>query len=174
MEGNFLSTRGMYAEAALSYLKALDYEDALPYAEFGLGSAYLAMDEGNAALERFAAAGDALKNLPLASHRELIYRLHYNRGMVFFAKEDYKAASQSFRAALEIDGSRIEAKRNLELSLLSRTQEDTASPPGTGEDGGGKSEDPRQAVLFDYLRHKERNQWRSREWIEEESPGPDY
>jgi Ca-activated chloride channel family protein len=32
-----------------------------------------------------------------------------------------------------------------------------------------------EAALFDYLRRKDENQWKSREWIEEESPpGPDY
>jgi Ca-activated chloride channel family protein len=171
MEGNFFYARGMYTAAASSYLRALSRGEAVPYAEYGLGTVYFSQDEGKAALERYAAAAKSLENAPPGEDRELRFRIPYNSGLVFFAEGDYETAVQAFRAALELEGGRIEAKRNLELSLLARSRKT--------EGGGQKTEDgpPGEAeqALFEYLRRKEQNQWKSREWIEEENPpGPDY
>jgi Ca-activated chloride channel family protein len=174
MEGNFLNSRGMYTEAIASYLKAQSYPEARPYAEFGLGSVYFSLDEGKVALDRFAAAEKALQDLPKNNYPELVYRIHYNTGVVRFKEGDYTGAAQSFRAALEIDGSRIAAKRNLELSLLSLSQEKAAAEISLEErpTSNAQAEYP---ALFEYLRQKEQNQWKSREWIEDTSPsGPDY
>jgi Ca-activated chloride channel family protein len=112
--------------------------------------------------------------MPREDHRELIYRINYNRGVVRFHAGDFAAAAEDFRAALETDGSRIEAKRNLELSLLSMSRQSSgvASAPGLNiqeEQRGTKA-------LFDYIRRKEQDQWKSREWEEgeEEFVGQDY
>jgi Ca-activated chloride channel family protein len=171
LRGNFLSARGMHTEAILAYLEALEYDETAAYAEYGLGAACLALDEDAAALARFAAAEERLAGMPLEYHRELIYRISYNRGVVRFHAGDFAAAADEFRAALETDGSRIEAKRNLELSLLSMT----------GQSAGGSSalnlgEEPRGSpALFDYIRRKEQDQWKSREWSgEADFTGPDY
>ncbi|MDR1249170.1 MAG: tetratricopeptide repeat protein, partial [Treponema sp.] len=170
---NFYKAQGLYTEAILAYLEALEYEDAAPYAEYGLGSVCLSLDEQAAALQRFAAAEERLTDMLREDHRELIYRINYNRGVVRFHAGDFAAAADQFRAALETDSSRIEAKRNLELSLLSMTSQS----PGTAsslsltseeEDGGAKA-------LFEYIRRKEQDQWKSREWSgEDDFTGPDY
>ena len=173
LEGNFFSSRGFYTEAISSYLKAMDYDEAAPYAEYGLGSAYFALEEGDAALERYRTAEQNLSER--GEDAELKYRIHYNRGIIYFEKGAYVEAASAFREALEADGSRIEAKRNLELSLLtiSRTSPPQAAPGGaeSGREGPGGS----SSVLFDYLRQKEQEQWKSREWSgESDSSGPDY
>jgi Ca-activated chloride channel family protein len=172
VEGSFYQSRGMYTEAIAAYLDALDYDEAAPYAEFGLGVIYLAMDETEAALGRFAAAETALKALGGEGHTELIYRIHYNTGFIRFTQGDFPAAAGEFTRALEADGSHIDAKRNLELSLLSlNREENTASaavPLGQAGDGGGE-------ILFDYIRQKEQDRWKSREWAEDTAvSGPDY
>jgi Ca-activated chloride channel family protein len=170
VEGNFFYARTRYDDAAAAYLRALDQGEAAPYAEYGLGTVCASRGEGEAALERFAAAEKHLETLPEDEHRELRFRIPYNRGQVLFGDGDYGAAAAAFRAALEIDSRRIEAKRNLELSLrsLARQQEESGR---RRDDSPGEAE----AALFNYLRLKERNQWTSREWAEEESPpGPDY
>jgi Ca-activated chloride channel family protein len=175
MEGNFYHSQGMYAEAVAAYLRALDHGEAVPYAEYGLGSAYISLDEGDAALERFDASAKALKALPPETGRELSYRVCYNRGIVLFERRDYEKAAEAFRQALEIDGSRTEAKRNLELSLLSRSRE--APPAGTSPSSAGSEGKPpeRASALFDYIHRKEQNHWKSREWAAEApSTGPDY
>ncbi|MDR1566363.1 MAG: tetratricopeptide repeat protein [Treponema sp.] len=177
MEGNFYNSRGLYTEAIASYLKALDYDDAAPYAEYGLGSAYFALEEGRAALERYAEAEKSLAAPGVEDHPELKYRIQYNSGIIHFEKGEYQRAAEAFRRALEIDGSRIEAKRNLELSLLTlsrASRSETPSSPGKSEaakEGAG----PAAPVLFEYLRLREQEQWKSKAWAEEDaSSGLDY
>jgi Ca-activated chloride channel family protein len=171
MEGSFFNARGMYTEAITAYLEALEYDDAVPYAEYGLGTMYFALDEGEAALERFAAAEAAAALLP-GEHRELGYRIHYNTGVVRFRRGDYPDAVEEFRLALRVDGSRVEAKRNLELSLLAiqgQSDAGSASFIEAGSDNTGTD------TLFEYLRQKEQERWKSREWTgDAETPGPDY
>jgi Ca-activated chloride channel family protein len=88
---------------------------------------------------------------------------------------NFEGAAAAFREALEIDGSRNEAKRNLELSLLSLSREQAAERRREKGEEQGEHRDDRLATLFQYLNLKEQNQWKSREW--EEDPallGPDY
>jgi Ca-activated chloride channel family protein len=173
LRGNFLSARGMYTEAILAYLGALNYDETAPYAEYALGSVCLAMDEEAAALQRFAAAEERLAGMPREDHRELIYRINYNRGVIRFHAGNFAAAADQFRAALETDGSRIEAKRNLELSLLSLAGQSSGASQSSvlniREEQGGHN------TLFEYIRRKEQDQWKSREWsADADFAGPDY
>lgn len=171
MEANLLNTRGKYTEAIASYLKAREYEYAAPYAEYGLGSVYYSLDESRAALERFAASEKSLERLSPAVHRELRYRINYNSGVALFGEGNFSGAAEFFREALRTDPGRIEAKRNLELSLLSLARKNAAE--GSAEQRRGESES--SAALFEYLRQKEQSQWKSREWgTEEETMGADY
>ncbi|MDR2536539.1 MAG: tetratricopeptide repeat protein [Treponema sp.] len=174
MEGNFFNSRGMHTEAIGSYLKAQRYSEARPYAEFGLGFVYFTLDEELIALERFAEAEKTLREVSTTPYPELVYRIHYNTGVVHFKEGDYAGAAQAFRAALEVDGSRIEAKRNLELSLLSLAQK--KSPTDLSQRSRETDDFQDQTgALFEYLRQKELNQWRSQEWIEDGAfSGPDY
>jgi Ca-activated chloride channel family protein len=175
MEGNLLNARGYYTEAISSYLNALNYEEAAPYAEYGLASVFFVLEEGEAALDRYREAGRVFNDMQ-KDHPELRYRIHYNSGIIHFEKREYEQAAEAFREALKIDGSRIEAKRNLELSLLSvaRSPQQAASAQditGIGREGPAGS----SAILFEYLKQKELEQWKSREWTgESESSGLDY
>ena len=171
MEANFLNSQGKYNEAVASYLKALEHEEVLPYAEYGLGSVYYSLDEEKAALERFAASQKILENQPPGMHRELRYRNYYNSGLALFGGGDFPGAAAAFREALRTDPARIEAKRNLELSLLSLEKEKSA----VSRNEGGAEESLSRAVLSEYLRQKEQSQWKSRDWAPEEHiTGPDY
>jgi Ca-activated chloride channel family protein len=166
VEGNFHQARGRYDEAISAYLRALEYPEILPYAEYGLATVYGVLEEIPAALARYEAAALALKALPPEGHRELSYRISYNRGLALFRGADYEGAAAAFREALELESGRLEAKRNLELALLSLSREGEKKELGEGED--------RLDVLFRYLDLKEQNQWKSREWEDPPSSGPDY
>jgi Ca-activated chloride channel family protein len=175
MEGNFYNSRGMYTEAIASYLKALDYPDAAPYGEYGLGSAYFALNEGKAALERYREAEKELENLEKGNHRELRYRIHYNSGIILFEEGDYNEAAAAFKNALKVDGSRIEAKRNLELSLLFSLSRNSPQTGSTDSGAGEEDGDAGISSLFEYLRKKEQDRWKNREWQADSGPaGPDY
>jgi Ca-activated chloride channel family protein len=175
MEGNLFYSRGLYHEALSAYLRAQEDSAAAPYAEYNLGSVYLFLNEGDAARKRIAAAMAALEEKPPADHRELIFRIHYNTGVIYFEQEQYGDAAAAFRRALEIDGGRIEAKRNLELSLLSQNRQGESAGALLEEKAGQKGGDARREALFEYLRKKEQNQWKSREWTDPApASGPDY
>jgi Ca-activated chloride channel family protein len=175
MEGNFYQSRGRYDEAIEAYTRALEYPEALPYADYGLGTVYASLEEMSAAMGRYDAAVEAHGALPAGEGGELGYRVHYNRGVILFWEGDFEAAAGAFRKALEIDGSRIEAKRNLEISLLSLSREQERSGGEAPDSGNEEGTDPRLDTLFRYLDRKEQNQWKSREWTEEPSSlGPDY
>jgi Ca-activated chloride channel family protein len=173
LRGNFFNAQGMYTEAILAYLEALEFDETAPYAEYGLGSVYLSLDEGAAALRHFTAAEERLKDLLREDHRELIYRIQYNRGVVRFHSGDFAAAVDQFRSALGTDGSRIEAKRNLELSLLSMTSQSSGAASSVSLNLQEEQKGPQ--LLFDYIRRKEQDQWKSREWSEDtDFAGLDY
>jgi Ca-activated chloride channel family protein len=170
MEGNFYSGRGMNEEAVSIFTRALSHKRASPYAQYGIGTAYLNMNDTENALEQFALVEKEIKP---NTHTELRYRNAYNTGVARFAGGDYAEAASAFRKALEADPSRFEAKRNLELSLRSLAEENS----GAGQDGNrDAAENPGSKAFFDYLREKEREKWRSREWDEEgeEGGGADY
>jgi Ca-activated chloride channel family protein len=171
LEANFKYSRGRYNEAVVSYHKALQYRDAAPYAEYALGSAYYALDEAKAALDRYEESGKILETLAPGEHRELRYRNSYNTGVALFGEGDFSAAANAFREALKVDPARIEAKRNLELSLLSLGRENA----GNGNAGAEQGESADRTIMFDYVRQHDRSQWKSREWeAEEPETGPDY
>ena len=169
MEANSRSSRGLYNEAISSYQNALEYAQAEPYAEYGLGLVYFTMGEDTAALDRFSNALQILEDLPSAAARELKFRIHYNTGVVLFSEGNFPGAVNSFREALKTDGSRVEAKRNLELCLQSLTQEDTSGSAGNAIESESKD------VLYDFIQQRELSQWRNMVWPDEENiTGPDY
>jgi Ca-activated chloride channel family protein len=172
IQGNFQNSQGRHSEAITAYLKALEHEEAAPYAEYGMGSVYYTMGEEKAALNRFSRALQLLDTLPPDINRELRYRIHYNTGVVLFGEGDFSGAAASFREALRTDGGKVEAKRNLELSVKSHTRRQASGDGNNPGQNEGRSES--MVILTDYIKRKEHNQWRSRTWQEEETTGPDY
>jgi Ca-activated chloride channel family protein len=172
IQANFLNSQGRYSEAITAYLKALEHEEAAPYAEYGMGSVYYTMGEEKAALNRFSRALHLLDTLPPDINRELRYRILYNTGVVLFGGGDFSGAAASFREALRTDGGKVEAKRNLELSVKSHTRRQASG--GGNNSGQNESRSESMVILTDYVKSKELNQWRSRTWQEEETTGPDY
>jgi len=172
MQGNFQNAKGDQTGAISSYMQALEYTQAAPYSEFGLGSVYFAMGEEKAALERFTQAEKMLATSDPSANRELHYRIHYNTGVVLFSEGDFSGATESFREALKIDGGKKDAKRNLELSIRSLARENIS---GDGKNDGENESSENRAILYEYMRQKEFNQWKSREWQKEEDfNGLDY
>ena len=168
VEANYLNSRNRYEEALISYQKALEHEDAAPYAEYGFGLTLYLLDQEDMALKRYGESQKMLETMPENEHRELRYRNYYNTGVILFEKEDYSSAAAYFRDALREDPGKIEAKRNLELSLLS------ISVNPSGQNNTDSRQEQRE-ILFDYLREEEQQLWKSREWTAEEYySGPDY
>ena len=167
IEANYLNSRGRYDEAIVPYLRALNYEDSSPYAEYGLGLTFYSLDERKAALKRYENSQKKLDISRDGEHRELRYRNNYNTGIILFEEGDFHSAAAAFREALRADPGKVEAKRNLELSLMSITMEKNS------EQREGRQET--KEVLFEFLQEREQQQWKSKEWsAEEKFTGPDY
>ncbi|MCL2230641.1 MAG: VWA domain-containing protein [Treponema sp.] len=168
IEANYLNSRGRFDEALVPYLKALEHEDAAPYAEYGIGLAFYLMDQEKAALSRYNDSQKKLENFPDSEHRELRFRNHYNTGIILFEDGKYESAADSFRDALRTDPRRLDAKRNLELALVSISME-------AKQENRTETQQEQRSILFEYLKDEEQRLWRSREWTaEEEYTGPDY
>jgi Ca-activated chloride channel family protein len=171
MEGNFYNSRGLSNKAIAAYMKASSFHEAKVYAEFGLGSSYYLLGESDVALERFKDAESAA-----SGDTELLYRIYYNQGIVRFEKGFFTEAAADFRRALDIEPSRIDAKRNLELSLLSQEHQETDRQKSSEKETGKNAENSeRMQTLFKFLKEKEIERWKSSEWIEDTpTSGPDY
>ncbi|GAB1481858.1 hypothetical protein MASR2M78_06730 [Treponema sp.] len=171
MEGSFLFKQAKEKEAIAAYLRVSDSKELGAYGDFGLASVYLSLGELDAALGRLASIEEDLaRSSPAKS--PLLYSTRYNSGIVQYRAGNIEKAASAFRRALEIDGSQTDAKRNLELCLrlLSRksTNASSAAPLGKKEAGN----EPR--VLFDFIREKESDRWKSREWKAESPSAMDY
>jgi len=168
LEANYLISRSRHNEAIALYLEALNHDEASPYAEYGLGLTLYSLDEGESALKRYANSQKLLGSSSNNEHRELRFRNHYNSGIIFFEEGDFESAAIAFREALRTDPKRIEAKRNLELSLISLSIE-------SNRQNRSEERHEQREILFDYLRYEEQEKWKSREWTpEEDFAGPDY
>jgi Ca-activated chloride channel family protein len=169
MEANYYISHGRHEDAITAFFEALDYQDAAPYAEYGLGSVFYLLGEGKAALDHYNAGKSLLENFPPGENRELQYRINYNSGIVHFSEGDFGAAEAAFIDALRIGPDKIDAKRNLELSQMSLSR-NNAGEGDSAEEGKAIRD-----VLFEYVRQQEQNQWKSREWdTGEDDTGPDY
>ena len=98
----------------------------------------------------------------------------FNKGIIHFDDNDFDSAAEFFRKALEVDPVRVDAKRNLELSLTASASQTRSEPAPSSAGGGGASVDSRGSALFDYFRLIEQEKWRS-EWAGDSEPdGMDY
>ena len=168
LEANYLISRGRYDEAIVPSQKALNYENAAPYAEYSLGLTFHSLDDDKAALQRYGNSQKILNNISVNEHRELRYRNYYNSGIIYFDEGNFNSAAEAFREALRIDPKKMEAKRNLEISLISIQVE-------TDRKNKTETRNETKEFIFDYLKQHEQQQWKSREWIpEEQYTGPDY
>ncbi|MDR0389344.1 MAG: tetratricopeptide repeat protein [Spirochaetaceae bacterium] len=169
MEGNFHLSAGRYNQAIAAYMNALALGEE-PYGEFALGAAYLALDEDAGALEHFDKA-KRIAEQNSERDRELLYRIAYNTGIIYFEAGEYEGAAGEFRQALKYDSRRVEAKRNLELSLLSLSRNEAASPDAASMEYVEAGEND---TLLEYMRQKEQERWKSREETEELPQSMDY
>lgn len=145
-----------------------DDEFVLNYSLYNLGTAYSMIGENEAALKRFASiSDDAPENVK--------YAAFYNSGIIAHKNGNYEEAQQYFRKALEIDNSKIEAKINLELSLIMteekvKQNESTALPASQSD---SNIPDIEKAV-FEHIKENDKNQWKNSESSQNQNFADDY
>ena len=103
-------------------------------------------------------------------YRDIAFRIHYNAGIVYYNAGNIETAARHFRLALLADPSRVEAKRNLELSLArlpdgrSLGAGSTMTAHRLSENNSRDAERKGNEVLFDFIQQKEEDRWKSWAW----------
>ncbi len=155
LSGNLSYGRGLYQKAILHYLDAEDTaEVGKDVIFYNLANVYFALGEGDAALRAWSQAENATDDT------DLLFRIQFNRGVLYYQRGHYDEAYRAFREALLIRPSDFDAKVNLEESL-SRVRA-TASTNSPAESSGGEGDAENQRLL-DYVRRKEADAWTSME-----------
>ena len=158
-------------EAIFSFLPAASSSNKAvsDYADYGLALTYIEQNELKAAMLRLSAIEGAASD-------ELRAAVWYEKGVCEYLGGNYSEAAECFRRSLEIEGSRADAKINLELSLM-RSESENANAASfsplqaaASESEGRASED----AVFSLIERKEVEQWKKLSHPVKESPVPDY
>ena len=152
LTGNVAYGNGNYQRAILKYLRAEDgLQNGRDTVLYNLANVYYALGEGDAALQAWSQAeqetGDA----------ELLFRIAFNRGVLYYQWGRYDEAYRSFRRALELEPSDLDTKINLEDSLSRIRSAAAQTPAALGISSGGNDEEGGR--LLDYVKRKEAEAW---------------
>lgn len=151
LRGNYSYGRGEFQEASNLYLQALDDGFGEYRIRYNLGNVYYELGEEEAASSQWSSSLASVKD------SDLLFRINFNRGVLFYEQADYQKAFQAFRQALRIDSSSLDAKINLEyvLNKLNRGDREQSSGSGSGKSSGSGEA---QRVL-NYVRRSESSSW---------------
>lgn len=136
-------------------------------AKFDLAATFISMGEDAAALKY-------LSRIPDGASGETRFAAAYNLGVVHFRALMYAEAARDFKKALEIDGTKIEAKKNLELSRLMAFEKTARADEKEAKKISGKAEGDAEDALFSAMREIDRNRWKSKESSEWTENSLDY
>lgn len=152
LAGNMSYSGGQYQKSILQYLSAYDAAKAgKDVVYYNLANVYFALGEGDAALRSWDLAEENTENT------DILFRVAFNRGVLYYHWGRYDEAYRSFRRALLLNPSDIDAKINLEDSL-SRIR--SAIPqPESADSSTGEESDKDSQHLLDYVRRKEADAW---------------
>ena len=142
--------------------------EILDYSLYDLGTAYLMIGEDEAAMEKFLALSET-------APQNLRYSAYYNAGIVAHKNQDYQAAKEYFRKAIEIDNSRLEAKINMELSMQMAenkvNQNESQAIPASQQE---KSPPDIENAIFQHIKENDQKQWKNSESTQSQNLAEDY
>jgi len=151
-----------YVDATSGFLKvtekAVSSENdyLMQYGLFGLSATYIMQNEDEAALER-------IKQISPDASEDILFAAYYNTGIIAHRKGEYEAAADAFKHALMIDGSNVDAKINLELSLMNKSVVPTTAEQSTDTTVPASDTSSRQDLIFSLVKENEKNQWKNTE-----------
>ena len=151
IRGNYSYYQGKYQEANVQYLAMRKKDYSPDIISFNLGNVYYVLGETDAAEEEWLKAS-------LTENPELLFRLFFNRGNLYYEKSEFELSYQYFRKALEIYPDSIEAKNNLEMSLSRLNTSESEPQKAEAESGEGDLSDDVERIL-QYIRRKEEGSW---------------
>ena len=160
---------GATADFLQTFQEATEVGDSVlaEYALYNLGSAYIMQNEKDAALEKFSSvSSDAPLRVKFSSL--------FNTGVIFYRNGDYENAVKCFRSALKIDGSSMNAKVNLELSMLKSEADSKILENSVGEASETEEFSRMQEAVFNIIRESDKKQWKNGENINNGSGANDF
>lgn len=137
------------------------------YALYDLGTTYLMQHENEAAVLRFL-------QIPDSAPSDILYALWYNRGIISYKEGDYENAADCFRRALKINGKKINAKINLELSTDKAEKEAKARENVLVSASELDRNDTMESSVFQRIKENDMKQWKNAERTEKSSSATDY
>jgi tetratricopeptide (TPR) repeat protein len=155
VHGNYSYDRGDYQQAVVKYLEARESGEHTEWISYNMGNVYHSLGEISAALQLWEEA-------EASGETELRFAISFNRGVLHYQQGRYREAYDSFKAALVLNNRSLEAKRNLELSLLkiqAGGNLDRTQPAGDTLQTQDRELDADSARVLEYVRRKEGNRW---------------
>lgn len=126
-EGKNLYDKQRYAEAEVSFTKALEENGDNQRAKFNLASTYLKQrgeDMANQGDSLIAQADRILAETSQSTDIELAQLSFYDRGNIAYKKEDYAGAIEMYKQALRRNPEDNQARQNLRLAQLKKQEQD--------------------------------------------------
>ncbi len=162
-----------YVDATSGFLKVMekaeesDNDYLMQYGLFGLSATYIMQNEDEAALER-------IKQISPEASDDILFAAYYNTGIIAHRKGEYEAAADAFKHALMIDGSNVDAKINLELSLINKSVVTSPAEQTAVNADSASDSSPRQDLVFSIVKENEKKQWKNTESQDYNSTVIDY
>jgi tetratricopeptide (TPR) repeat protein len=150
INGNRLHSRGLYQEAAASYLSVTPGTFG-PVLRFDLANVYARLGEQAAASALYA-------EVRKSGDPALSEAAWYNEGILLYEKGRYEPAYRAFRAALSIDPRDQSARRNLEIAFRDWQRLAASPPERAAQASRGQGGNPDQDLLL--LRRLETGRFR--------------
>ncbi|MEE0885422.1 MAG: VWA domain-containing protein [Treponema sp.] len=173
LEGSWFWYQKKYNDAVAKYLQTVfdAQEDENPlleqYAVYNLATTYLVQNENDVALERY-------RQLENVEDKNVRYAVFYNCGIIANRKGNYEEAAKFFRNALKIDGTKIDAKINLELSLMNAEKEAKSKENVQNQVSESKTSSTMEESIFARIREYDEKQWKNSEKSENSNSSQDY
>ena len=173
LEGSWYWYQHRYNDSIAEYLQtvfdAAEINDEIltQYAVYDLATTYLSQNENDVALERYL----SLEN---AEDKRVRYATFYNCGVIAHRKGDYDEAARCFRNALKIDGTRIDAKINLELSIMNAEKEAKSKENMLNQVSQNDTPSTMEQAVFERIREYDKQQWKNSENSENSNSSQDY
>lgn len=146
-EGSELYRKQRYAEAEVSYNKALGENPDNQVAKFNLASTYIkqrgedADSKGDSLMSR---ANGMLAELSATTEPKISQAAFYDRGNISYKGEDYASAVEHYKNALRRDPTDNAARENLRLAQLKLQQQQQNQDKNQNQDKQDQNQDQQQ------------------------------
>lgn len=173
MEGSWFWYQKRYNDSVAKFLQTVyDSENSKDeilnqYAVYNLATTYLVQNENDVAYERYS-------KLENAEDADVRFATFYNCGIIAYRKGDFAHAADCFRNALKIDGSKVDAKVNLELSVMNSEKEAKSKENALSQVSESDAPSAMEQAVFERIREYDKKQWKNSEKSDVTNSSQDY